>query len=369
MSFDLTLDSYLEGIAEALQLTPAQHETAEARYRTVGDWLAAEGSRVAQFRPRIYAQGSLALGTTVKPLMGEEFDLDLVCELQVNWQQLSDPRMLLDFVEARLRENARYATMIERRERCIRLGYANEFHLDVVPACPNPYSGINCIVVPGRAARDWRCANPKGYVRWFDSAAASLLEARKAAEPIPAREDLAEKSPLKIAVQLFKRWRDVAFERTPDLAPASCVLTTFAALHYRSDSSLSRAFAVMLNAIRETLPVDVPIEVRNPAYPQEDFAEKWKAQPQAYFAFREQLEQLGGKWDALLHSSGIGQIKRVLSELFGEEPTQRVLKEHATAISNARSTDRLGVRRHSGVLGAATSAATVPVRKNTFYGD
>ena len=34
----------------------------------------------------IYPQGSLSISTTVKPLSKQEYDLDLVCEINQSWQ-------------------------------------------------------------------------------------------------------------------------------------------------------------------------------------------------------------------------------------------------------------------------------------------
>jgi hypothetical protein len=50
------------------------------------------------------------------------------------------------------------------------------------------------------------------------------------AKPVPAQEAVHEKEPLQLAVQLLKRWRDLAFAEEC-LAPISVVLTTFVKDH------------------------------------------------------------------------------------------------------------------------------------------
>src|SRR5262249_19813222 len=160
-----------------------------------------------------------------------------------------------------------------------------------------------------------------------------------------------------IAVQLLKRWRDIAFVKTPDLAPASCALTTLAALYYRGDVSVSRALSAILIGILEDLSTDGPIEVRNPICPTEDFGDRWKTHPQAYVAFKRRLSEFGAQWNNLLSATGIEPVSSALGKLFGEEPTQRVLREHAAAIGDARSNDRLGVHHRTGILAAATTPA------------
>ncbi|MFF3024420.1 nucleotidyltransferase [Gottfriedia sp. NPDC057948] len=81
----------------------------------------------------MYPQGSLSISTTVKPLAKQEFDLDLVCQINQSWQG-KDSLKLLDSIEKRLKENKIYQDMVERKNRCIRLNYANEFLMDILPA-------------------------------------------------------------------------------------------------------------------------------------------------------------------------------------------------------------------------------------------
>ncbi len=74
------LVSVLERLCQALELTPAQFTLAKTRYEGVGNWLA-ESDDVRLQQVAIYLQGSTALGTTVKPIRGNEHDIDLVCHM------------------------------------------------------------------------------------------------------------------------------------------------------------------------------------------------------------------------------------------------------------------------------------------------
>jgi len=145
------LDDLLTRICEALQLSPSQHELAVERYTAVGRWLAAPDSSLARFRPEIYPQGSLRIGTTTKPLKRQEYDLDAVAEFQVATTSFPRPVILLDLLEERLLEHPQYSTMLERKNRCVRLNYANEFHIDFLPGCPDPRLGGTCLLVPDRS--------------------------------------------------------------------------------------------------------------------------------------------------------------------------------------------------------------------------
>jgi len=228
-SFDTQLDDLLDRACAALELSPTQHQTAEARYRAIGQWLSAPGTVLARFRPEIYPQGSLRIGTTVRPFARLEYDLDLVCELVgLDWQQVRNPIAVLNTAEQRLREHDTYKHMLERKNRCIRVNYANEFHLDVLPGCPHPGDGTDRILVPDRKAQAWTASNPKGYADWFEARCALGEAVIKAIQPLPAQEPADMKATLKRIVQLLKRWRDLRYRHDPANAPISIVLTTLA---------------------------------------------------------------------------------------------------------------------------------------------
>ena len=230
------LDVLLEIVCVKLQLTKTQFDTADGRYHTIGDWLLAPESAIRRFRPQIYPQGSLNLGTTVKPYQANEFDLDLVCELQLSADQ--HPGKVYQAIWDRMAEHDTYRKMMKRRSRCIRLEYANDFHLDIVPGIPDPDENGGHILVPDLQAdlapehprNDiWKPSNPRGYKEWFKSKCYyPLKEARASAEPLPQPEPIHQKPALKRAVQLFKRWRDIQFADRRELQPPSIILTTLA---------------------------------------------------------------------------------------------------------------------------------------------
>src|SRR5438445_13854526 len=64
------LDALLLEVCDRLQLRPSRHELAVQRYSTVNEILEKEGSPFRFHRPRIYQQGSTAVGTTSKPVRG-----------------------------------------------------------------------------------------------------------------------------------------------------------------------------------------------------------------------------------------------------------------------------------------------------------
>src|SRR3984893_14811491 len=248
------LDDLLRLVCEDLQLPSSRYDDAVNRYQAVCNWLEAEGSVVAIFNPTLYPQGSMKIGTTVKPFGRDEYDLDFVCEFRFAVNKLQSPLQLLKLLESRLREHEVYRSILEIKNRCVRLNYANEFHLDILPACPDPTVGGSCLFIPDRKSQAWKHSNPRGYADWFESrcelALKALIESRRLmakAEPIPAQEATEEKAILKRVVQLLKRWRDVRYQREPKLAPISMVLTTMAAQAYGGERTVTEAMTSVLN--------------------------------------------------------------------------------------------------------------------------
>jgi hypothetical protein len=360
--FTTKLDGWLRPICEILQLSESRHEMADARYKSVGDWLAQEGSSLHQFQPSIYPQGSLAIGTTVKPLARQEFDLDFVLELRLNLNDFRHPVLLLNLLEARLREHRTYAGMLERKNRCVRLIYADNFHMDILPAVPARYSSESCLKVPDRKAKDWKDSNPKGFVNWFKSCGQIIRTDYRDQAPLPPHETLDEKNTLQCAVQLLKRWRDIYFIEMQDLAPVSIVLTTLAGRHYRGEDSVEESITGILDGILRDIvscATGKRLIVFNPANPEEDLSERWN-DLRSYKAFIEGIKQLQCDWQALCSTSGIDNICTILKTLFGEQPTNEVFAERARLYEN---------NRKSGNVAVITGAGSITVRPHTFFGN
>lgn len=368
-SVNQQLDDLLERVGEKLQLSPTRYQQAESRYLAIGEWLNAEGTALAIFKPVIYPQGSMRIGTTVRPRGRQEHDLDLVLELKADWRLFPRPVVLLDMVQNRLLENKTYHGMIERKNRCIRIIYANEFHLDILPACPNPDAGLYCVLVPDCAAEDWKHSNPKGYALWFErTAELKRAEFKRHIEPLPEQAAVADLAPLKRAVQLLKRYRDVYFEETPELAPVSILLTTLAAQYYGGQLSVGAALMSILEGIVSSIPTYGRLYVPNPTNPLEDFSERWDSEPKAYKAFVSAFTNFRDQWAGVNDLRGIHQVSALMEKLFGENLAKEVVAEHIKALESSREAGNLSIKRGSGIITGVSSTSTVSIPKNNFYG-
>ena len=218
LGFRRDIDQLLDTVCVTLQIAPAQFDRAKEQYQAVSEWLAAPASSLQPLRPEIYPQGSMASRrTTVKPRASDEFDVDLVLELQA---PTADPMSLYGAVERRLREHSEYCARIERKRRCLRLNCASDFHLDVLPARPDVRLGGTCIEVPDRRLEAWKPSNPKGYAMWFEGRCETGPSALAKRKHVPLPEPLPEHltRALRRGMQLLKRRRDILFKDTA-LAP------------------------------------------------------------------------------------------------------------------------------------------------------
>jgi hypothetical protein len=367
--FLASLDKLLLQTCGEVQLAPSRYELAVERYGTLNSLLESDGSPFRYFRPEIYPQGSMALGTTVAPISGEPHDLDFVLQLSRDSAAV-DPMVLIRSLYDFLRQHGTYRPMTTLKNRCVRIKYADEFYMDVLPACLNSAIGGTCVRVPDRAAKGWADSNPRGYIKWFKEKSQLLLvdALLERAEPIPDQEAVAEKDVLQLVVQLSKRWRDLYYAKDPKVAPISVILTTLAAHTYRGERSVSRALTSMLNGVVELIDAsrlagEQHLHIYNPSNLAEDLSERWDSNPSAYDAFERGIRDFRGRWSQLVGRQG--GVDAELIALFGA-PVTAVLRKRVQRLQESRLGEKSGVTS-AGII-TSLSARAVRVRPNTFYG-
>lgn len=380
------LDQLLADICDALQLTATQYRNAEEKYINVGKWLSASDSPLARLHPRIYAQGSMALQTTVRPWNDEDcYDLDLVLEMDPT---SDNPMSLYRAVERRLRDSHHYRDILKPKKRCLCLNFTGDgyaFHMDILPARPDEKRGGTCIEIPDRQTpTEWQPSDPTGYRNWFDRTAEhqAVLLAERKQEPLPNNDPAYAKAVLKRAVQLMKRRRDLMIQDA-DLAPRSVVLTTLAGMHYRGERDVVSALATILRGIKLEILTARPnrIVVCNPTNPDERFCESFKTDAQ-YSAFTRFVDEFLAEVSELTALNGLTKLEPVLTKMFGERMTKRALLEYGNRISAARDRGEVRTGSVSGkaglVIGSGSGTGASSTRgpvetgrvvpRNTFFG-
>lgn len=376
------LDEILDLVGLSVQLTPTQFERAETSYHAVADWLRKPESPVVAYAPDIFAQGSLRLDTTVRPMSHTEFDLDLVCLVQA--PESVSPAAVYDLLLKRMRANGTYDKIIVEMPRCIRLDYAGDYHLDIVPAIPDPASpaGAEFMKIPDRPKQRWRDTNPKGYSFWFDEQCKKLKLQEKAArfsmnanvEPLREPAPAYLKPPLRLSVQLFKRWRDVVFAGREHLAPSSIVLTTFSGVLYQGEHHPTDALVTILDGICVWSQRVDPIELQNPSNPKECITDRWKDNREAYDAFIAAVYDFRTAMHKLIDAGAYPHMIDELKELFGDTPVARAFNKFAERRKDASGSGNLLMEKATGVLSVSAGAcptavpSSVTVKGHTFHG-
>jgi hypothetical protein len=345
-----SLETLLLAIAQTLDVPASAYEEASERYGAVGRWLCATDSAICSQHPVIYAQGSFALGTVIRPLRGEEYDIDAVVELagpQDRWT----PAELKAVVGDRLQSHEIYRGMLEPEgRRCWTLQYASKgdshgFHLDLLPSVRSsasegqPARASTPIAITNRVAPgvvEWGESNPKGYASWFRERMKTeferqrrLLMEKRAKAHIEDVPDYEVRTPLQYIVQLLKRHRDVLFRDGAEHAPISVIITTLAAHAYEGETSLEGA----LFGILERMPsfvqkIDGRVVIPNPTRPNENFADRWEGDERKERAFLGWLESVQSL-EADLLSAPAERLGDQLQELLGESTGRAAMTKFA----------------------------------------
>lgn len=377
----------LDRILRDLELSPTQLAEARTSYEAVTQALAKEGMPLAPFLPWLFAQGSMRIGTTVKPVGQEEHDLDIVCLLQKGgvWLPANE---VYELVWETLGNDATYEKMRERRNRCIRLRYAHQYYLDIIPAVPHSNAPDGTLFVCDCEGHTWSVSNPVGFAEWFDESAkarplfitkfGALREGSVTAnagqvEPLP--EHGFQKTPLQRITQLFKRNRDEFFLNEPKRRPSSIVLTTLAARsHVRQSSVAAEDLFEFVVRVAEGLSELIEIQetaygqriyrVANPVNDAENFAEKWTRLD--YEAFIRWQEKFVHQLRAIKATKGHG-VDTMLNRLvegFGEDRVIKAANDLGVDTSRVHQAKRLRVAGTTGAVGLAGSAMAA----TTYHG-
>jgi hypothetical protein len=335
----------LESTAQELDIPESKYLEAKKRYESVGEWLSKIDSPLAIYNPEIYPQGSFSLGTVIKPISNkDEYDIDLVCFLTDLKMQDTSQQDLKRIVGNRLKQNGIYNRLIdEEGRRCWTLNYADEFHMDILPAIPDEECQINedyqinrelyddSILITDkkkidRGDLDWPKSNPKGYIKWFLSRQETVYKSIKeqmaeslkmSIDDVP---DYKIKTPLQRTVQILKRHRDIYFSKKQnDYSPISIIITTLAADIYNGQDNIYNAiYDILQNIDEEMLKRNERWEIQNPANPGENFADKWNENPLLPKAFFDWLENAKATFcNDIIIKEVDTDIKTLLNECLG----------------------------------------------------
>lgn len=348
-SYEIRREELLARIAQQLELNPTRSEKMEIAYNTVYELLKSDKDFFAGLEIELYAQGSKRIGTTVKPINGDDFDLDVVLHMHVLNTRFS-PIEIYDALVNALERNDYYKSILEKKSRCVRLNYKDDFHMDILIGCMVVPDNYESLAIPEKKLDSWSFSNPKGFSKWFIDLAKSvkqsmlmsfseqlLLEAKIEQEQLP-ENDIYNKLPLQRAVQLIKRYRDIYF-KDKDYAVSSIVITTLIGRFYKQQDSIYITIDDVIQSIIEqealTVRTGVKFHIANPVDPNEIFTDTWT--DNHYIAFYAFVKDFYVKWNQL--KNDFSQSSLAYIDLFGEGQYKESLREQIKLMSRYDSDD------------------------------
>ena len=366
-------DDVLEAIAASIDIPDSMYESTQKSYKAIGSWLERDDSSIKDFKPKIYAQGSFALGTVVRPLGDkDEYDIDLVCTLSAASKQSFSMAQLKRMVGEELYAYTKAHNMQNPptdNRRCWTLEYADsaKFHVDILPSVRNTNSSEGSRNIFGsydqhiiaitdkkhsdydkENCSDWPTSNPKGYALWFNSRQLQIQKQLKEAkfrknkgfyarvDDIP---DFKVKSPLQRAIQLLKRHRDSTRMSTEN-KPISIIISTLAAMAYNGEENIVEA----LRTILKDMPLHIKdygsgeTRIENPTNPDENFADKWIMYPKRKDVFYKWLDKAQADFGKYINSP-FNEIPSDLRESFSHTTINTIKPLLTTAVVGVTSSE------------------------------
>jgi hypothetical protein len=112
-------------------------------------------------------QGSWAHRTIIRPRGGREFDADLLVQMRRQRAWSENPRLYPEALYEALLRSPRYRGMAELKTRCVRITYAGDCHVDLVPYVHVPLLGLyDQRFIVNRRANEFERVNPDGFADW-----------------------------------------------------------------------------------------------------------------------------------------------------------------------------------------------------------
>lgn len=271
------IDVMLADVAIRIQLSPTDYQLAVDHYHAINEWLEREDSPLKGYVRDFYTQGGFAIGATVaRHSSDDEFDIDVMADLA--FRADVDPEAALATLHDAIRgeRGSRYYLKTDRKTRCSTVIY-DGMHLDVTPTVrltgTVEKTGFIFHSKPEDPSEPKMSlyANPDGFARWFIGQTPpdrdfgtfferrsldydrerAILSKRADAAPVPEQCPAYQKSPAVIALQLIKRWRNLAYDKRHKnrRLPPSVLLAFYVASHANHTTSLAEELSHQVESI------------------------------------------------------------------------------------------------------------------------
>ena len=400
-------DILLADVAIRVQLGQTHYQMTVERYQRINKLIERDGSPLKDLVELFYPQGSMAIGATIASrLRTDEFDIDVVAQLDLPDYVLPHEPLDMLFEAIRGEPGSRYYKKTKRRTRCVTVDYKDKMHIDVTPvirrrATPERESWLFHDRPEAPQEPGYRLiANPYGFAEWFkantppDQDFADIFEKRAAeyeqlvlmeaaeSEPVPLQEPPFRKSKAVIVLQLLKRWRNVQYDTRSGRRPPSILIAKLVADAANHTDRLSEELLLqarhMLREFQRFHNAGRCIHVTNPVCGQDVLTDRWPESLRDQAIFIDDLENLVVKIERLVAGCDLGKMKEIMVELFGEVPTMDAFRAFNESVGSPVQLGQSQHRPDTGSLvlpttatgaGAAIPSGAVSTPKHTFLGD
>lgn len=341
MRYTENIDKTLSDIAESIELNDSRLEQMKSSYNAILDLLKKDTEFFAQFEDviEIFPQGSARIGTTIKP-KDDDFDLDLVIhiDLPFSYFKFSD---IYNHLYRVLKSDATYTDKVEKKNRCIRVNYKGDYHMDLLPALT-----INKVkkqlAVPDRVEKDWTLSNPEGFASWFIDKSKVIIMQEDFSRSLDLQEfTKSTQNPLKNTIKILKMFRDEYYVgNKADLKIPSIILTSLAAFSYKNKPTITETLNDFLLYCKNGLSDNSIFHFTNPADMQECYSERWEENTDIYNEFQSFLEELETKLLQLAKEDNLSLREQIIKSIVSTENFDSGYKYFSTRIVSEREKNK-----------------------------
>jgi hypothetical protein len=401
-----TVDVMLADVAIRIQLNPTDYQLAVDHYHAINEWLERDDSPLKGCVRDFYPQGGFAIGATVaRHSSDDEFDIDVMAD--ITYRLDVDPEDALAILHDAIRgeHGSRYYLKTDRNTRCSTVNY-DGMHLDVTPtvrlASTTEKTGL---IFHSKPEEPWAkkslFANPHGFAQWFISRTPpdrdfgafferrsldydrerAILTKRADAAPVPEQCPAYQKSRAVIALQLIKRWRNLAYDRRHGgrRLPPSVLLSFYVASHANHTKSLAEELSfqveTMLTVVGQSHDRGQKVFACNPMCNEDVLTDRWPADLSDQTVFIRELTDFAVKLRRLRGDIALPEMQQILEDLFGEKPARSAVKDYVRRVG--KDVGSIGSRYMPGkaaIPAAVAGGASAPsiarlAPSHKFFGD
>lgn len=308
MKFTSDFESFLR---DEVNLNKSRLDTLTSRVNTIEEFLE-EDETFGNILIDVIPAGSWAYRTIIKPATdARTFDADVLIHVkdQTDWQ----PDDYIGKLYSSFRASSTYKDLVHRKTRCLRINYAGDFHLDLVPYMER--GGLHYITNRLYPEPDGGLerSNPEAFAEWLDD-----------------RQRYTEGTFVKV-VRLLKYLRDVK----GTFSCKSIMLTTLlgnevnaieASFQPEKYSDVPTTLTTLLTKLADSLPETMPA-IMDPGGSGDNFCDRY-GDDWNYINFRDQIRRYADKvsdaYDETDRDTSISAWQEVFGASFKPGSLQKV---------------------------------------------